>query len=109
MHRSIRLVVDTGLHAKGWTREEAIKYSLENEAESEESIIAEIERYMAIPGQACSYKIGQMKILELRKKAKAALGVKFDIKKYHQIVLESGVLPLALLEKKVDNWIKVSK
>src|SRR6478672_7915756 len=105
MHRAIRLVVDTGLHSKGWTREEAIKYSLENEAESEASIIAEIERYMAIPGQALSYKIGQMKILELRKKAEKELGAKFDIKKFHQIVLESGVMPLALLEKKVDNWI----
>ena len=109
MHRSIRLVVDTGLHSKGWTREEAIKYSLENEAESEASIIAEIERYMAIPGQALSYKIGQMKILELRKKAQTELKGKFDIKKFHQIVLESGVMPLALLEKKVDNWIKTSK
>ena len=109
MHRSIRLVVDTGLHSKGWTREEAIKYSLENEAESEESIIAEIERYMAIPGQALSYKIGQMKILELRKKAQTELKDKFDIKKFHQIILESGVMPLALLEKKVDNWIKASK
>jgi uncharacterized protein (DUF885 family) len=109
MHRSIRLVVDTGLHSKGWTREEAIKYSLENEAESEASIIAEIERYMAIPGQALSYKIGQLKILELRKKAEVALGTKFDIKKFHQIVLESGVMPLALLEKKVNNWIKASK
>ena len=109
MHRSIRLVVDTGLHSKGWTREEAIKYSLENEAESEASIIAEIERYMAIPGQALSYKIGQMKILELRKKAQTELAAKFDIKKFHQIVLESGVMPLALLEKKVDNWIKASK
>ncbi len=109
MHRSIRLVVDTGLHSKGWTREEAIKYSLENEAESEASIIAEIERYMAIPGQALSYKIGQMKILELRKKAQTELAAKFDIKKFHQIVLESGVMPLALLEKKVDDWIKASK
>lgn len=108
MHRSIRLVVDTGLHSKGWTREEAIKYSLENEAESEASIIAEIERYMAIPGQALSYKIGQLKILELRKKAEKELGSKFDIRKFHQIVLESGVMPLALLEKKVDNWIKDS-
>ncbi len=108
MHRSIRLVVDTGIHSKGWTREEAIKYSLENEAESEASIIAEIERYMAIPGQALSYKIGQMKILELRKKAQTELKGKFDIKKFHQIVLESGAMPLALLEKKVDNWIKAS-
>ncbi len=109
MHRAIRLVVDTGLHSKGWTREEAIKYSLENEAESEASIIAEVERYMAIPGQALSYKIGQMKILELRKKAETALGNKFDIRKFHQIVLESGVMPLALLEKKVNNWIQSAK
>ena len=109
MHRAIRLVVDTGLHSKGWTREQAIQYSLDNEAESEASIIAEIERYMAIPGQALSYKIGQLKIIELRKKAETELGTKFDIKKYHQIVLESGVMPLALLEKKVNNWIKASK
>jgi len=109
MHRAIRLVVDTGLHSKGWTREQAIKYSLENEAESEASIIAEIERYMAIPGQALSYKIGQMKILELRKKAQDQLKDKFDIKVYHQKVLESGVMPLALLEKKINNWIVTGK
>jgi uncharacterized protein (DUF885 family) len=109
MHRAIRLVVDTGLHTKGWTREQAIQYSLDNEAESEASIIAEIERYMAIPGQALSYKIGQLKIIELRQKAQKELGAKFDIKKFHQIVLESGVVPLALLEKKVNNWIKTSK
>jgi uncharacterized protein (DUF885 family) len=109
MHRAIRLVVDTGLHSKNWTREQAIQYSIDNEAESEASIIAEIERYMAIPGQALSYKIGQLKIIELRNNAQKELGAKFDIKKYHQIVLESGVMPLALLEKKVDNWIKASK
>ncbi|WP_395043983.1 DUF885 domain-containing protein [Flavobacterium sp.] len=109
MHRAIRLVVDTGLHSKGWTREQAIQYSLDNEAESESSIIAEIERYMAIPGQALSYKVGQLKILELRQKATSELGAKFDIKKFHQIVLESGVMPLALLEKKVNNWIKSNK
>jgi uncharacterized protein (DUF885 family) len=109
MHRAIRLVVDTGLHSKGWTREQAIQYSLDNEAESEASIVAEIERYMAIPGQALSYKIGQLKIIELRNKAQKKLGKKFDIKKYHQIVLESGVMPLALLEKKVDNWIDSEK
>ena len=99
MHRAIRLVVDTGLHSKGWTREQAIKYSLANEAESEASIIPEIERYMAIPGQALSYKIGQLKIMELRKKAEAKMGAKFDIKKFHQKVLESGVMPLALRER----------
>ena len=108
MHRAVRLVVDTGLHAKGWTREEAIKYSLANEAESEASIIPEIERYMAIPGQALSYKIGQLKILELRKKAETKMGAKFDIKKFHEKVLESGVMPLALLEMKINEWINES-
>jgi uncharacterized protein (DUF885 family) len=109
IHRAIRLVVDTGIHSKGWTREQAIQYSLDNEAESEASITAEVERYMAIPGQALSYKIGQLKIIELRQKAEKELGSKFDIKKFHAMVLESGVMPLALLEKKIDNWIKASK
>lgn len=109
MHRAIRLVVDTGIHSKNWTREQAIKYSLENEAESEASIIAEIERYMAIPGQALSYKIGQLKIIELRKKAQKELKDKFDIKVFHQKVLESGVMPLALLEKKINAWIESSR
>jgi uncharacterized protein (DUF885 family) len=109
MHRAVRLVVDTGIHNKGWTREQAIKYSLENEAESEAGIIAEIERYMAIPGQALSYKMGQLKILELRKKAQDKMKDKFDIKVFHQKILESGVLPLALLEKKINNWIETSK
>jgi len=109
MHRAVRLVVDTGLHSKGWTREQAIKYSLENEAESEASITTEIERYMAIPGQALSYKIGQLKIMELRKRAQSKMGSKFDIKKFHEKVLESGVMPLALLEKKIDTWINEPK
>ena len=109
IHRAIRLVVDTGIHSKGWTREQAIQYSLDNEAESEASITSEVERYMAIPGQALSYKIGQLKIIELRHKAEKELGAKFDIKKFHAQVLESGVMPLALLEKKIDTWIKSSK
>ncbi|WP_333599206.1 DUF885 domain-containing protein [Flavobacterium sp.] len=109
MHRAIRLVVDTGLHSKGWTREQAIQYSLDNEAESEAGITTEIERYMAIPGQALSYKIGQLKILELRQKAKEKMKDKFDIKVFHQKVLESGVLPLELLEKKINNWIATGK
>ncbi|TYP97034.1 uncharacterized protein (DUF885 family) [Tenacibaculum adriaticum] len=108
MHRAIRLVVDTGLHAKGWTREQAIQYSLDNEAEGEASIISEIERYMANPGQALSYKIGQLKIRELRAKAKTELGDKFDIREFHNQVLETGCIPLALLENKIDKWI-VSK
>ncbi|MFV8356217.1 DUF885 domain-containing protein [Flavobacterium sp. XS1P32] len=106
MHRAVRLVVDTGLHAKGWSREKAIQFSLANEAESEASIIPEIERYMAIPGQALSYKIGQLKIMELRKKAETKMGAKFDIKKFHEKVLESGVMPLALLEMKINAWIE---
>ncbi len=106
MHRAIRLVVDTGLHSKGWTREEAIQYSLDNEAESEASITSEIERYMANPGQALSYKIGQLKIRELRARAEKALGSKFDIRAFHNEILEPGCIPLALLEKKIDRWIE---
>ena len=105
MHRAIRLVVDTGLHAKGWTREQAIQYSLENESESEIKITSEIERYMANPGQALSYKIGQLKIRELRSKAEKNLGDRFDIRDFHRVILESGCIPLALLEEKVDRWI----
>ena len=106
MHRAIRLVVDTGIHSKGWTREQAIQYSLENEAESEASIIAEIERYMATPGQALSYKIGQLKIRALRNKAEAQLGEKFSVTEFHTQVLNSGSLPLILLESKIDRWIE---
>ena len=106
MHRAIRLVVDTGMHAKGWTREQAIEYSLNNEAESEASIISEIERYMANPGQALSYKIGQLKIRELRSKAEEALGDTFDIKEFHNQVLSTGCIPLQLLEDKINAWIQ---
>jgi uncharacterized protein (DUF885 family) len=106
MHRAIRLVVDVGMHTKGWTREQAIQFSKDNEAEPEESIVSEVERYMAIPGQALSYKIGQLKILELRHKAEQALGPKFDIREFHTQVLEDGCLPLKVLEEKVDRWIK---
>ena len=105
MHRAIRLVVDTGIHGKGWTREQAIQYSLDHEAESEAAIISEIERYMATPGQALSYKIGQLKIQELRYKATRILGDKFNIKEFHDQVLNTGSLPLVILEKKINNWI----
>ncbi|HOY12458.1 MAG TPA: DUF885 domain-containing protein [Saprospiraceae bacterium] len=96
IHRAIRLVVDTGIHAKGWSREKAIKYSLDNEAKSEEEIISEIERYMAWPGQALSYKIGQLKIIELRNKKSKMPG--FDIKQFHNAVLQPGCIPLSVLE-----------
>ena len=109
IHRAIRLVVDTGIHAKGWTREMAIQYSLDNEAEAEADIISEIERYMANPGQALSYKIGQLKLIELRNKAKNELGNAFNIKEFHDNILETGCIPLALLEQKIDTWIEAKK
>ncbi len=109
MHRAIRLVVDTGMHSKGWTREQAIQYSLDNEAASKESIIAEIERYMATPGQALSYKMGQIKIRELRTEAEMKLGKNFDVREFHNQVLNSGSLPLVLLEQKIENWIETQR
>ena len=108
MHRAIRLVVDTGMHTKGWSREKAIQYSLDNEAESREGIISEIERYMANPGQALSYKVGQLKLQHLRAKANKQLGDRFDIREFHNQVLETGCIPLALLEDKIDRWIQES-
>lgn len=106
MHRAIRLVVDVGLHAKGWTREQAIQYMRDNEAISEQGAVAEIERYMAIPGQALSYKIGQLKIRELRQRAEEELGVKFNVGLFHDEVLKNGNVPLNLLETRIDQWIK---
>ncbi len=106
MHRAIRLVVDAGMHAKKWTREEAVGYSLDNEAEAEASVISEIERYMAMPGQALSYKIGQLKIRQLRQKASEQLGEHFDIRKFHNTILAPGCVPLKILEDKVDAWIE---
>jgi uncharacterized protein (DUF885 family) len=103
--RATRLVVDTGLHAKGWTREQAITYMVGATGISESDITSEIERYMALPGQACAYKVGQLKILELREKARAALGPKFDLKDFHTVVLENGAVPLTVLEQLVYAWI----
>ena len=107
--RAIRLVVDTGLHSKGWTREQVIKYMLDNSAESETQATAEAERYMAVPGQALAYKIGALKIRELRDKAEQALGEKFDVREFHAVVLEDGSVPLDILEGKVDRWIAGEK
>jgi uncharacterized protein (DUF885 family) len=103
--RAIRLVVDTGLHSKDWTREQVIKYMLDNSAESETHSTAEAERYMAIPGQALAYKIGELKIQELRARAEKALGVDFDIREFHAEVLKDGSVPLDVLEGKIDRWI----
>jgi len=109
MFRAARLVVDTGLHAKGWTREQAINYMATTTGMNESEVITEVERYMGQPGQACAYKVGQLKIVELRERAKAALGPKFDLKDFHAVVLENGGVPLTLLEKLVDEWIAKSK
>lgn len=104
MHRAIRLVVDVGMHWKGWTREQALEYMLAKEPISEEGAIAEIERYMAVPGQALAYKIGQLKIRELRTKYERELGSRFDLAEFHHCVLKDGCMPLSILEKRVADW-----
>jgi len=109
MLRAMRLVVDTGIHAKGWTRDQAIQYMLANSGESKTDATAEVERYIAIPSQATAYKVGALTIQKLRDKAKAALGDKFDIRDFHAQVLGSGALPLTVLEEKIDSWIAAKK
>jgi uncharacterized protein (DUF885 family) len=109
MWRAVRLVVDTGMHAKGWTREQAIDYFRANTALGDADIKAEVERYIAWPGQALAYKVGQLKILELRRRAQEKLGPRFDIRAFHAQVVDSGSLPLAVLEKKIDRWIEGQK
>jgi uncharacterized protein (DUF885 family) len=104
MHRAVRLVVDTGLHAKGWTREQALQYGADAEGGAPEKQIAEIERYMAWPGQALGYKMGQLKIREIRTAAEKQLGPKFDIRAFHDAVLMEGALPLAVLETRMKAW-----
>ncbi|WP_426061892.1 DUF885 domain-containing protein [Hymenobacter sp. B1770] len=104
IHRAIRLVVDVGMHAKGMTREEAIKYMMDNEPISEQGATAEIERYMAIPGQALAYKTGQLKLRELRTRYEKQLGSKFNLRAFHDEVLAGGSMPLAVLERKMDAW-----
>lgn len=106
IHRAIRLVVDVAIHTKNMSREEAIKYMMDNEAISEEGATAEIERYMAIPAQALSYKTGALKIQELRDKYKKQHGEKFSLKNFHDVILKDGCLPLDVLEKKMDTWAK---
>ncbi|MCH8683961.1 DUF885 domain-containing protein [Pedomonas mirosovicensis] len=109
MLRAMRLVVDTGIHAKGWTREQAIKYMLDNSAMGETDATAEVERYIAIPGQALAYKIGQLTIRRLRTEAEQQLGPKFDVRAFHEQVLGTGALPMTVLEAKIRNWIAVQK
>ena len=109
LFRAIRLVVDTGLHSKGWTREQVIEYIAANSAQSNERRIAETERYIAIPGQAVAYKIGQLKISELRARAERELGDRFDVRKFHTAVLADAALPLDVLEAKIERWIAAQK
>ena len=106
MWRACRLVVDTGVHAKGWTRQQMLDYMAENTALSIHEVTTETDRYISWPGQALSYKIGEIKIRELRKKAEEALGEKFDIREFHEVILEEGTVTLSIMEKRVNNYIE---
>jgi uncharacterized protein (DUF885 family) len=106
MLRAMRLVVDTGLHAKGWSREQAIEYMLDNSSMAESDVVAEVERYIVWPGQALGYKLGQLRITELRAKAQAELGEAFDVREFHSQVLRDGALPMDVLTAKIDRWIE---
>jgi uncharacterized protein (DUF885 family) len=105
MWRAVRLVVDTGLHSKGWTRQQAIDYFKANAPKSELDITNEIDRYISTPGQALAYKIGQLKISELRARAEAQLGERFDLRSFHDAVLGDGALPLSVLEARMTAWL----
>ncbi|MBT2186196.1 DUF885 domain-containing protein [Sphingobium nicotianae] len=109
MLRAMRLVVDSGIHAKGWTRDQAIAYMLDNSSMGKTDATAEVERYIAIPSQALAYKVGALTIQRLKKKAQDALGDKFDVKDFHAQVLMTGALPMSVLEKKIDDWIAAKK
>jgi uncharacterized protein (DUF885 family) len=109
MFRAVRLVVDTGLHAKQWTREQAIGYMVDYTGMGDDEVTAEIERYLVLPGQALAYKVGMMKILDLRARARAELGDKFDIRGFHDVVLKNGSMPMTVLEGVVDEWVAAQK
>jgi len=109
MLRAMRLVVDTGLHSKGWTREQSIKYMLDNSSMAESDVTAEVERYIVWPGQALGYKLGQLHITALRAKAQAELGARFDVREFHSQVLRDGALPMDVLSAKIDRWIATTK
>ena len=106
MWRAVRLVVDTGMHYKGWSRSRAIAYFKDNAPRKELDIINEIDRYISWPGQALAYKLGQLKIRELRTRAESTLGKQFDLRLFHDKVLENGAIPLNILEQQIDLWIK---
>jgi uncharacterized protein (DUF885 family) len=107
--RAIRLVVDTGLHSQHWTRQQAIDYFHENSAKTDQDVIVEVDRYIAWPGQALAYKMGQLKIKELRAYATRELGPKFDVREFHDHILDGGALPLDMLDQRVKAWVKAKK
>ena len=109
LFRAVRLVVDTGLHVKGWSRDQAIDYMVAQTGMSRGEVTSEIERYMVMPGQACSYKLGMIKILDLRERARAALGPSFDLKEFHRVVLQGGALPLESLDRMVGDWARIRR
>jgi uncharacterized protein (DUF885 family) len=109
MWRAIRLVVDTGMHAKGWTEQQAVDYFRANSSVPDAAIKSEIQRYLVMPGQATAYKIGMIKIQQLRKKAETELGEQFDIRGFHDAILGGGAMPLDLVERRVDRWIAGKK
>jgi uncharacterized protein (DUF885 family) len=109
LFRAVRLVVDTGIHAKRWTREQAITYMRDKTGMGEKEVRSEIERYIVMPGQACAYKVGMLKILELRARAEKELGKKFDQREFHDVVLKNGALPLEILEEQVNDYIQRKK
>ncbi len=108
MWRAVRLVVDTGIHYKRWTREEAIDYMVENTGITSSVVTSEIQRYIVLPGQATAYKIGMLKILELREKAKEELGNKFDLREFHNAALKNGAVSLDILEEIINDYIRVT-
>ena len=109
MWRALRLVVDTGMHALGWTREQAIDYFKQHAGKTEHDVVVEVDRYIVWPGQALAYKLGELKIKELRAFATKELGTKFDVRLFHDEVLKNGAVPLALLDEQIRTWVAEEK
>jgi uncharacterized protein (DUF885 family) len=109
MWRAVRLVVDTGMHSMGWTRQQSIDFFRENTGKTDQDITVEVDRYIVWPGQALAYKLGQLKIREVRGRAEKELGNRFDVRAFHDAVLEQGAVPLSFLEAHMDGWIAAHK